>query len=497
MDTEPDLYTEPRSTWLERLRAIPRGVWGLGLMLLALVTPFLVRAWFLSQVPDIGDPFNVAVFCRSMDVPPEQDVLNAHRIAARLYHDEYVTRRTSSVPLTGTWTGSSPTRDVIETVVTQGWGVAEDFVKEWVATHEPSLLEWKRATELNGSRFDPTEDLIWWFDEAFIGHFHEFDSLAVLCGRRCEAEHDYVGAFQWYRARLRNHRQFGFEAHYTESLVLDLARWAALPEVTSEQLRNALSQLRRDRTTINPASVAIKVDYLRAMNSLRTRDGLTKEIRYPSGNQSPMNEREAALWRLFHWICGEPERTRRIYQHLVANQLRAIDLPAPTRPARHLPTSTLIYTDDPAVPLPSGHLSAARLAEAIRMSAISHNLESAAMRSALLRNGDLYSSLEGSRAAPGLLELALALQAHRRDHGKFPAKLEDLVPGDIDALPVDPCDRKGLKIRYRLDNPEQATIWSVGGNGIEDNGFRFFDTILEVLAPADAGKGRAPESAKD
>ncbi len=494
---------EPRPTWLERLRAIPRGVWGLGLILLALVTPLLVRTWFLSQVPDIGDPFDVAAFCQSMAVPPEQDVLKIHRVAARLYDDEYFARRTNSVPLTGTWRGSSPTWDVIESVGTQGWGAAEDFVKEWVAMHEPSLSEWKRATELNGIRFDATEGWHWWFDSAFNELFHEIDALACLRGRRCEAEHDYAAAFQWYRARLRFHRQYGFEyeAHFCESDMLELARWAALPEVTSEQLHGALTQLRRDWVSVKPVSVAIKIEYLRAMNSLRTRDGLTTAIRYSSGNQSPVNEREAreaVLWQLGHWVGGEPERTRRLYQHLVANQLRAIDLPVPTRPARHRPTSTLIYSDDPVVALPSGHLTAARLAEAIRMSAISHNLESAAMQWALLRNGDSHEWLEGSRATPGLVELALALQAYRRDHGTFPAKLEDLVPGDIDAVPVDPCDRKGLKIRYRLDSPVKALLWSVGGNGIDDNGIsRQFDTILEVRAPADAGKDRTPESAKD
>ncbi len=497
IDANADLDTEPRPTWLERLRATPRGVWGLGLMLLALVTPFLVRAWFLSQVPDIGDPFDVAAFCKSMDVPPEQRVLNAHRIADRLYYDEYWARRTGSVPLTGTWIGSSPTRDVIETVVTQGWGAAEDFVKEWVATHEPSLLEWKRATELNGIRFDPTEDLIWWFDEAFNNHFHEFDSLAVLCGRRCEAEHDLAGAFQWYRAGILVRDQLWGAAWKADDLsnILD---WAALPEVSAAQLRTALGQLRRDRAARQPASHAIKVEYLRAMNSLRKRDGLATAIRYRSGTQSPMDTKTAVFWRFVYWIGGEPERTRRLYQHLVANQLRGVDLPAPTHRALHTPTSTLIYNDDAAVPLPSQHLSAARIAQAIRMSAISSGLEGSVTGGQLLRDPIFEHFFREARAFPALFELALVLQIHRREHGTFPAQLEYLVPGYIDAVPVDPCDPKALPVRYRLDDPDRATLWSVGGNDVDDNGIlRGADALLVVRAPAVVGNGPVPETARD
>ena len=491
IDVDMDMDTQPRPTWLERLRAIPRGVWVLGLILLALMTPLLVRTWFLSHVPDIGDPFDVAAFCKSMEVPPGQGAIAAYRGAARAYHDEQKSpfEMPSNGELTRAWR--------------EGWHKADDTVKDWVATHEASLLEWRQVTERDQVWFNSSEDLLWRY-ELLWQHEHGdvtsplfyLGSVAALRGLKCEAEKDFAGAFEWYRASLRARDQLWSAAWMADDLsnILD---WAALPEVSAAQLRTALAQLRRDRAARQPASHAIKVEYLRAMNSLRKRDGLATAIRYRSGTQSPMDTKTAVFWRFVYWVCGEPERTRRLYQHLVANQLRGVDLPAPTHRALHTPTSTLIYNDDAAVPLPAQHLSAARLAGSIRMSGISHSLESSATGGQLLRDPISEHFFREARAFPVLFELVLVLQIHRREHGTFPTQLEDLVPDYIDAVPVDPCDPKALPVRYRLDDPDHATLWSVGGNDVDDNGIRGFDAVLVVRAPAVVGNGPVPETARD
>ena len=482
-----DLDTEPRPTWFERLRAIPRGVGGLGLMLLALVTPFLVRAWFLSHVPDIGDPFDVAAFCQSMAVSPEQDALTLYRNAGSLYGGEYYERFSGELKAGGAW---SLTSQVIEPTLTQGWGVAGDNVKGWVAAHEASLLEWKQATEMDRVGFDPSQNLLHNYRDRALVLASYLGSVASLRGRQCEAEHDFAGAFQWYRARLRSRlRVPGWHAlSLREQELNDLVRWATLPEVTSAQLRTALSQLRCDRASFRPASDFLKAEYVRAMNSFNDRDGLATTIQYRSGGQQyPMDQRRAALWRSAYWVVGEPERTRRIYRQLVANQLREIDKPEPQRRPTYL-VATLMYLDNPAVPLPPGHLPVGRLDAAIKSSAISNHLDTTAKPGAgLLQRWDHDWFLRESRGYWTLLELLLALQAHHRDHGAFPSKLEDLVPNYIDAVPVDPCDAAALNVRYRLDISDHATVWSVGANGTDENGFQNIitgDTVLVVRAPA-------------
>ena len=490
---------KPRADLRQRLMSVPRAVWILGWMLVAFTVPFLVRAWYLSHVPDIGDPFDVAEFCKSNDISPENDALPAYRRASTLYFGEYADHYSRSVPRVGTWQVSAPIKEAIDPVLTQGWGVAEDYVKEWVATHEPSLSEWRQATELDRIRFNPSQSLLWLYVDNGLRYLQEVDSVARLRGRQCEAENDFAGAFDWYRARLRYRENlWSGAAYYYERESMDLVRWAALPDVTLAQLRNARSQLHRDQASIKPASNAIKIEYIRAMNLLSDRDGLTTWIRYSTGNQTPMTTKdkfEASLWRTAYWVCGEPERTRRIYQHLVANQLRTIDLPAPQRRPTYFTSSTLMYLDDPAVPLPSGHLNVGRIAAAIQSSAISGLLEIG-----LFQNSGLDMYLQESHAFRVLLELQLALQSHHRNHGEFPAKLEDLVPDDIDAVPVDPCDPAALNIRYRRDNSGQATVWSVGNNGTDENGVRHFytgDAALVVLAPTVPGTGASQKTSKD
>ncbi|MFA6544537.1 MAG: hypothetical protein WCS99_08940, partial [Limisphaerales bacterium] len=63
---------------------------------------------------------------------------------------------------------------------------------------------------------------------------------------------------------------------------------------------------------------------------------------------------------------------------------------------------------------------------------------------------------------------ALALELHRRKHGRHPDSLDRLVPEFLPAVPVDWMDGKPL--RYRLNPDGSFTLWSVGENLIDDGG---------------------------
>lgn len=63
---------------------------------------------------------------------------------------------------------------------------------------------------------------------------------------------------------------------------------------------------------------------------------------------------------------------------------------------------------------------------------------------------------------------ALAIERHRRKHGRPPAKLADLVPGFVSAVPVDWMDGKPL--RYRVGADGTFTLWSIGEDLKDDGG---------------------------
>ena len=70
-----------------------------------------------------------------------------------------------------------------------------------------------------------------------------------------------------------------------------------------------------------------------------------------------------------------------------------------------------------------------------------------------------------------LAATALALRASAADHaGQLPARLDDLVPGYLPRLPIDPMARGGTTpLRYRATG-DDPLIYSVGENGLDDGG---------------------------
>jgi hypothetical protein len=65
--------------------------------------------------------------------------------------------------------------------------------------------------------------------------------------------------------------------------------------------------------------------------------------------------------------------------------------------------------------------------------------------------------------------VALAIRMYRCDHGgRFPDRLEDLVPEYLPSLPKDPFAADGRSFDYDGAGP-RPIIWSVGDNGADDN----------------------------
>jgi hypothetical protein len=63
---------------------------------------------------------------------------------------------------------------------------------------------------------------------------------------------------------------------------------------------------------------------------------------------------------------------------------------------------------------------------------------------------------------------ALAVERHRQKHGRLPAKLDDLVPAFVRAVPVDWMD--GNPLRYRVNADGTFTLWSIGEDLKDDGG---------------------------
>jgi hypothetical protein len=66
-----------------------------------------------------------------------------------------------------------------------------------------------------------------------------------------------------------------------------------------------------------------------------------------------------------------------------------------------------------------------------------------------------------------LIIAALGIERYRHKHSKLPARLADLVPEFLEAVPRDPL--ADTEVSYRLMDGE-FSLWSVGLNGKDDAG---------------------------
>ncbi|MEO7299696.1 MAG: hypothetical protein ABI042_14100 [Verrucomicrobiota bacterium] len=78
------------------------------------------------------------------------------------------------------------------------------------------------------------------------------------------------------------------------------------------------------------------------------------------------------------------------------------------------------------------------------------------------------TKLASAKIARQLAGTASALFRFKLEHGKFPSALAELAPKILPALPTDPIDGKPL--RYRLNSEGNFLLYSIGENGIDDNG---------------------------
>lgn len=109
--------------WLRPIVAIP-----LMLFVLLLLSPFLVRGWYLSKVPDIADPFDVEAFLSETVDDKDNAFVDYNAAQALLVSDSILT-------------------DEERQELDSGWERASPPVRAWVDANLPALNRWRTGTE--------------------------------------------------------------------------------------------------------------------------------------------------------------------------------------------------------------------------------------------------------------------------------------------------------------------------------------------------------------
>lgn len=91
-----------------------------------------------------------------------------------------------------------------------------------------------------------------------------------------------------------------------------------------------------------------------------------------------------------------------------------------------------------------------------------------------------------------LLIVGLALKIYKDQHGKYPSKLIELVPGVLPSLPNDPFALSGT-FQYRLDK-KGYVLYSVGPDGKDDGGTPIEDKTRSFVKTPDSPQRYAPNA---
>ena len=84
----------------------------------------------------------------------------------------------------------------------------------------------------------------------------------------------------------------------------------------------------------------------------------------------------------------------------------------------------------------------------------------------------IFDRVTDTHALQRVTMTALALRLYRKENGRYPENLQQLVPKYLPSVPIDPYDGKPLRYRKLQKG---FRVWSVGGNRKDDGGVKVRD----------------------
>ncbi len=400
-------------------------------LVLVVAAAFIWSQAGLFNLPDIGDPFDVAAL-RSVALPRDRDAFDLFRAARSKL------RPWPDVP-----------RAVVLAGPAVGWSKANPKLREWVAANREALDLFKRGAEKPDGWAHPLENETAFNHERMdLGHFVW---LAVLEGSRLEERGEMADAWTWYRSVLgwRAHlmrRGTSFERLFASlnstGLRPRVALWAANPNTQVLDLRRALDDVIAHRPLPEWDAFSLKIDYLLAMRELDQREGPLKytdeeDQRFRIGGEPlPLNFAQWAF-STHRFLRREPERSRRVLRLAFANWLAHVEVPE----ERHRkPAVRASFSSDggkSSVFLYAAGQIAPAGARRLLPQDLARWLVTAPDAKRLLRDWPWPSIGLTERREYRAMTILLAEELYRCNNGRSPSSDEELVGTYLDHLPDD------------------------------------------------------------
>ena len=401
------------------------------LLVLVASVVLIGRQLCLFNLPDVGDPFNVAT-----------------EFAAAVPDD-----RNAFIPLRTARAKLRPWPDVPRAVYfagpAVGWTNVDPRIRAWAEANRGPLHLFRQAAERPDGWAHPAGD-----EKAFGYNWLNLDSflwLALLEGSRLEEQGDMPGAWAWYRAVLGMHVHVMRAGTTFERLLASLnckglqARvtlWAADPRTQVLDLHRALDDVIAHAPRPEWESSSLKYDYLRALHELDRPNGYVsqgsdEDRSYHIGGEPLPPNLAQSVYALRRFLIREPERSRRVLRLAFANWLAHVQVPEERhrKPAVRgsflsggQTTSLFFYAAGPVAPASARTLTPKHLAEW---------LLTAPDAKLILSQWPGPSIGRQERKDHRTLLILLAEELYRREHGRPPPSEQALVGTYLKSLPDD------------------------------------------------------------
>jgi hypothetical protein len=451
MATTSQASVSERPRWLRR----PKGGAGRWLavgVIVGLIAFFGIMIWrmgSLDVLPDVGDPFDVALARRPVEILDADNAFVAYAAAHKLVD------RPNSID-EARW-GLFLEAFQFGEIKLLTWSSATPALREYLESKRAALEIWREGSHRRDALYHQPGRLSIGSDMNLIQDAGVFAGMAALEGSRLEVAGARDEAWDWYLAMLRSSRLIGRHGMLVQrvrgSKVHLLAarcilRWAVDPRLGPEQLRQALDDTLDADALTPPVSDAIKIDYLACLNFVEDVTNFESTMRDFGWALPLLGGRQVdVLDQLVRWpavrypvqrfrlrASNDVERSRRALRLVYANQLPQADRPAGRRAPLAIRKPTWIYADDPSAPAAARAVTPEFLAAALDRTEIAGFLFGMApVPSDPPWEGQ--GLLARERRHRSVLIVRLAAELYRREHGADPATCGALLGTILKKLP--------------------------------------------------------------
>ena len=284
------------------------------LLLLVVTSPVLYRGHRISQVPEIGDPFDVDA-CLDFEVPDERNAFVEYRQAAA----SYVANRPKELKfMDGVTAGHR-------------WGEITAADREWLTRNFRALDVWRKGTEKPDALFEHPRDMTW---ESLSGmdelKLRQFVFLAFLKSVFLQRAGNHSESLEWLLAAYRFSRHSAmhgsmrvYSTTFHRMTCGAILMWAGHTDVSAKQLRKAREAVNTLYAMTPPASDNLKLDYLITKKLLQRDDVVEVVLKLENSVYGCPSKRYPDTWqtRSRFWVDGDPVVSRRLWQREEPNRV--------------------------------------------------------------------------------------------------------------------------------------------------------------------------------